>query len=84
MAVGFTSNYPISVYHQNKVASSNPTHGEVYSIQHYVISLLVTCDRSVVFSGYSSTNKTDCHNITEILLKVVKQSHVLEGHFFLS
>jgi hypothetical protein len=29
----------------------------------------VTCSRSVVFSGYS-TNKTDCHEITEILLKV--------------
>jgi hypothetical protein len=27
----------------------------------------VTCDRSVVFSG--STNKTDRHDITEILLK---------------
>ena len=29
-------------------------------------------DRSVVFSGFlvSSTNKTDCHEITEILLKV--------------
>ena len=26
---------------------------EVYSIQHYVIKLSVTCDRSVVFSGYS-------------------------------
>ena len=26
--------------------------------------------RSVVFSGYSSANKTDCHDITEILLKV--------------
>ena len=32
----------------------------------------VTCDRSEVFFGYSSssTNKTDCHDITEILLKV--------------
>ena len=31
----------------------------------------MTCDRSVVFSGYSgsSTNKTDRHGITEILLK---------------
>jgi hypothetical protein len=28
--------------------------------------LSVTCDRSVV----SSTNKTDCHDITEMLLKV--------------
>jgi anaerobic ribonucleoside-triphosphate reductase len=33
----------------------------------------VTCDRSVVFSaysGFSSTNKTERHDITEILLKV--------------
>jgi hypothetical protein len=30
-------------------------------------------DRSVVFSGtpVSSTNKTDCHDIADILLKVV-------------
>jgi hypothetical protein len=33
-------------------------------------SLSVTCGRSVVFR-VSSTNKTDCHDITEILLKVV-------------
>jgi hypothetical protein len=33
------------------VVSLNPIHGEVYSIQHYVIS--VTCDKSVVFCGYS-------------------------------
>jgi len=33
----------------------------------------VTCDRAVVFSGYFSfsTNKTDPHDITEMLLKVV-------------
>ena len=37
-----------------KLVSSNPTHGEVYSIQHYVIKVfLATCDRSVVFFGYS-------------------------------
>ena len=36
-----------------KVVSSNPVHGEVYSMQHYVIKLSVTCDRSVVFSRYS-------------------------------
>jgi hypothetical protein len=37
-------------------------------------SLSVTYTRSVVFSGYSglpNTNKTDCHDITEILLKMV-------------
>ena len=43
---------------------------DVYSIQHYV-----TCDRSVVFSGYSvsSTIKPDRHrhDITQVLLKMV-------------
>ena len=34
-----------------KVASSNPAHGEMYSIQNYV-SLSVTCGMSVVFSGF--------------------------------
>ena len=42
-----------------KVVSLNPVHGKVYSIQHYVTDTPV-----------SSTNKTDCHDITEILLKV--------------
>jgi len=40
--------------------SSIPVNGEVYSIQHYVIKFV----RSVVF-----TNKTDRHDIAEILLK---------------
>ena len=35
-----------------KVVILNPSHGEVYSIQQYMINL--TCYRSVVFSGYSS------------------------------
>ena len=30
----------------------------------------MSCDRSVVFSGYSATNNTGRHDITEILLKV--------------
>ena len=44
---------------------------DVYSIQHYVIKFVI--DLRHVFSGtpVSSTNKTDCHDITEILLKVV-------------
>jgi hypothetical protein len=37
----------------SNVVSLNPVHGEVYLIQHYEISLSVTYDRSVVFSGYS-------------------------------
>ena len=54
-----------------KVVSSNPIHGEVYSIKHYVINLSVICDRSMLspVTLVSSTNKTDRHNITEILLK---------------
>jgi hypothetical protein len=47
-----------------KVVSVNPVHGEVYSIQNYVIKF-VSDLRQVVFS----TSKTDC-DITEILLKV--------------
>ena len=33
------------------VVSSNPAHGEVYSIQHYLIKFV--SDLSVVFYGYS-------------------------------
>jgi hypothetical protein len=45
-----------------KVVSLNPVIDEVYSTQHYVIKF-------VSFSPVSSTNKSDCHDITEILLK---------------
>jgi hypothetical protein len=34
------------------VVNSNPIHGEVYVIQHYVIKFV--SDRSMVFSGYFS------------------------------
>jgi hypothetical protein len=36
MVVGFTTSCAIGDYH-TKVVSSNPVHGEVYSIQHDVI-----------------------------------------------
>jgi len=51
-----------------KVVSSNLVHGDVFSIQHYVIKFV----RAWFSTGtpISSTNKTDCHDITEILLKV--------------
>ena len=45
-----------------KVVSSNHVHGDVYSVQQYVIKFVST--------PVSSTNKTGRHNITEILLKV--------------
>ena len=50
-----------------KVVSSNPVHGKVYSIQHYVIKFVSEMQHG---TPVSSTDKTDRHNITEILLKV--------------
>ena len=47
-----------------KVVSSNPAHGKVYQIQHYVIKFVSD------FLWVSSTNKTDCHDIAKILLSV--------------
>ena len=53
--------------------SLNPIHGEVYSIQHYVIKFISDLRQVGGFlwgTAVSSTNRTECHNITEILLKV--------------
>ena len=52
------------------VLSSNPDNDEVYSIPHCVINLSLTCDRFGFLTQVSSTNETDRHDITEILLKV--------------
>ena len=55
-----------------KVVSSNPVHGEVYSIQLYVIKFVSDLrqvgdfHRKLVYL----TNKTDRHDLTEILVKV--------------
>ena len=53
--------------------SSNPAHGEVYSIQHYVIKFAKDLQQVGDFLQvlrFPLSNKTVCHNITEILLKV--------------
>jgi hypothetical protein len=60
MAVNREDTYVISVYHHLRGEFESRS-GELYSIQHRV-----TCGRSVD----SSTNKTDRHDIVEILLKV--------------
>jgi hypothetical protein len=52
--------------YQTKVVSSNPSYSEVYLIQHYVIKIVWFSLGTMI----SSTNKTDCHHITELLLKV--------------
>jgi hypothetical protein len=57
-----------------KAMSLNPVHGEVYLMQHYVIKFVNDFSTGPWFSQstqVSSTNKTDHHYITEILLKVV-------------
>ena len=48
--------------------ASNLCRGVVDTLCEKVLS--VTCDRSVVFSGNSVSNKTDCHDMIKILLKV--------------
>jgi len=53
-----------------KVVSFNSAHGEVYSIQHYVIKFVSDLWQVSGFLWVSSTNKTDRHDIAEILLKV--------------
>ena len=55
------------------VVSSNPIHGDVHSKQHYVIKFVSDLRQVGGFSlanRVSSTNKTDCHDLTELLLKV--------------
>jgi hypothetical protein len=64
-----------------KVVSLNPTHGEVHSIQHYVIKF-VSDLRQVGGSPVFSTNKTDCHDITELLLKVVLNTITLKINIY--
>ena len=66
-----------------KVVSLNPAYGEMYLIQHYVIKFVTKL--TPVFY----TNKTDHHDITEILLKVALNtlsltSYVFKGNKWLS
>ena len=55
------------------VVSSNSVHGEVYSIQHYVIKFVSDLKQVSGFLRvlrFPPPIKTDSHDITEILLKV--------------
>ena len=63
-----------SAFITTKVVSSNPVPDEVCSIPHYVIKLVCQClaagRQFSLGTLVSSTNKSDHHDITEILLKV--------------
>ena len=59
----------IIVYHIPYKYSSNPVHDVVYSIHNYVIKFVSVSTLSG--TPVSSTNKTDHHDVTVLLLKVV-------------
>jgi hypothetical protein len=63
----------LSVLITTKVTSSYPAHGGLYPIQHYLIKLVSDLRTDRWFSlgtKASPTNKTDRHDLTELLLKV--------------
>jgi hypothetical protein len=63
IVVGFITIYAISAYHHYRCEFESLS-GEVYPIQHYVIKFV--SDLWEVFS----INKTDRHEITQMVLKV--------------
>ena len=67
MVVGFAITCAIGAYHHQS-CEFEPSSGEVYSIQHYVIQFV--SDLRQFGALVSPTNKTDRHDIAEILLKV--------------
>ena len=71
MVVGFTATFAISVFHHWSCEFEFHS-GEVYLIELYVIKFqwLATGWWFSPGTPVSSTNKTDCHNIIEMLLKV--------------
>ena len=60
----------VSITSTVTVESSNLAPGDVYSI-HYVIKFASDLQNGRWFSPVSSINKTDRHDIAEILLKLV-------------
>jgi len=84
IVVGFTTTCAISA---TKVVSSNPTLGEVYSIQHYVIMFIRYLWQVFGFLRvlrFSFTNKTDRQNIVGMLMKVALNTITLtlkQGYF---
>ena len=73
MIVGFTTTYAINAYHHLRCEFESRS-CEVYLIQHYVIKFISDLWQVGGFLRvlrFHATKKTDRHNITEILLKVV-------------
>ena len=73
-----------SVAITTKVVSLNPAHAKVYWIQHYVIKFIIDLWQVCGFLKVlpiSSTNKTDRHDIAELLMKVVLSTITLTVYF---
>jgi len=67
-----------SVHSITKVVSLNPTHGEVYSIQLYVIKFDSHLQQVVGFIRMPPLiYKTDRHDKTEILLNTITHYRVI-------
>ena len=65
-----------------KVMNSNPAHGEVYSIPHYVIKFVSDLGQVGDFPRvlrYPPQIKTVCHDVTEIFLKVGNITYVVSS-----
>jgi len=59
------------IYQFDNFFSIESSWGKVYSIQHYVIKIVSATGQCFSLATQaSSNNKTDCNDITEILLKV--------------
>ena len=74
-------NKPVPI--TTKIVISNLVHGDVYSIQHYMIMFVSDLWQIIgFFSGtqVSSTNKIDRNDITEILLKVTLNTIYLKPY----
>jgi hypothetical protein len=78
----FTTTYALYYYYHCDFKS---IYGEVLSIQHYVIKFVNALRQVGGIRWVSSvfpTNKTDCHDIADILLKVVFNTIILPSPTF--
>ena len=78
IVVGFTTTCAISAY----LHLCWEYEVYMYLIQHYVIKFVTDLLTGQWFSPVSSTNKTDLHDITEILLSDIKYHTPLNGSVF--
>jgi len=70
MVVGFTTTYAISAYHHLCCAFDSRTGARCATLCDKVFQWLAACRLFSPGTPVSSTNKTDCHDIAEILMKV--------------